>query len=193
MRGLKPGSIYDPAKPDWVAIDLFRSWPVLGFVMQRGTDRLHVFLPWSGADVSEDPGAGHPHIAYSMHGSAALSTPQLWRGRDGGSHAYPFLHAYHTDTTARPYARQLLDTIMRGVAQGNYDLTITWEQNGQTWQWAIDVHGIETALAWLRVERSRPSPPQSRYFEPPGNWCPSQWGSSYANLYPEDQARCRAE
>lgn len=201
VRGLRrakpgetgPGAAYDPAKPDWIAIQLFRSWPVIGFAMQRGTDRLFAFIPWSHSDLSEDPGAGHPHIAYSMHGPAALSAPQLWRGQDGGSHAYPFLHAHHTDTTERPYARQLLDTIRRGVAVGSYDLTVTWEQNGQTWRWVLDVSGIETALAWLYAEQARPTPPRSRYFEPPGNWCPSQRGSSYSNLPPEDQARCLAQ
>ena len=201
VRGLKltgPGSTYDPANPDWPAILLYRQWPVLGFAMQRSTNQLAVLIPWSGADVSEDPGFGHPHITYSMHGATDLSAPQLWRGADAGSWAagwYPFLFASFTDTTERPYARQLLDTIMRGVAEGSYDLTITWEQNGQTWQWTIDVSGIKTALAWLRVERARPTPPRSRYFEPPGNYCPSglDRASSYSNLLPEDQARCSTE
>ena len=179
-----------PAHSDWPSIVLIRGNVVLGFACQRGTDRWAAMFPWSlTADLSEDPGFGHPHIAYSMHGPAALSAPQLWRGGDGDAWAggwVPWTFASFTDTSERPYARQLLDTIMAGAAQGKYDLTLAWQQNGREWQWELDVSGIETALAWLRVERSRPEPPTSDYFIY-GGVCPGR------NLYPVDRARCGVE
>ena len=186
---------YDPEQPDWPATFLpYRTWPGLGFACQRGTDRWAAMIPWPwtgnlGDQINEEPNRGNPHIAYSMHGPAQLSAPQLWRGGhnwQGGWHHERI--ASFTDIPSRPYAKQLLDTILSGVADGQYGLTVAWQQNDKAWHRELDVSGIETALAWLKVECERPSPPTSGYFLPPGGVCP---GGS--NLYQEDQARCRAE
>ncbi len=186
---------YAKANADWPAILLpYQTWPGLGLACQRGTDRWAAMISWPwtgnlGDQINDEPNRGDPHIAYSMHGLARLSAPQLWRGGhhwQGGWHHERI--ASFTDIPSRPYAKQLLDTILGGVAEGQYGLTLAWQQNEKEWHRELDVSGIETALAWLRVERSRPTPPTSEYFQHPGGYCP---GGS--NLYPEDQARCSAE
>ncbi len=198
-RGVINPDSYTKANPDWPAIFLrYLMGTGLGFACQRGTDQWAAMIPWPwtgnlGDQIGDEPNRGHPHIAYSMYGPARLSAPQLWRGGQswpGGWHHSRI--ASFTDIPGRSYARQLIETILSGIADGQYGLTVAWQQNGKQWHRELDVSGIETALAWLNVERSRPEPPTDwrsrRYFQAIGNECPGS-----RNSYPEVKARCSTE
>lgn len=183
-----------PDEADWPSIVLNWMWPVLGFACQRGTDRWAAMFPWTGdltTQHRDEPKSGHPRISYAMPGVAGPTDPQLWRGGHVWATGWSFeFNASFTDIPERPYARQLLDTIIAGIAQGQYDLTVTWQQNGREWSRTLDVSGFEAALAWLRVECARETP-----VELPSGWtpdmvvCPRKQGRLRANRI--EAERCR--
>ena len=59
------------------------------------------------------------------------------------------------DTPGQPYARRLFDTILDGINQGEYGMTINLEVAGTQRQADLITGGMLTAAEWLRAECAR--------------------------------------
>ena len=170
-RGI--GRRREEENPDWPGIALYpgiispgyRGNALVQFVCHRGEDRWAAAVPFPG-HVYDEPSRGLPHVSHSLFSKASrpyqgMTEPMLWRG--GQVWAGGWYHrrlAFFTDTSERPWARQLFDATLESSGQAEHRMTITLAQDGREWPVELVTSGIETAAAWLRAECAREKPPQ---------------------------------